>query len=162
LATKNKKLLDSIEEAIKSQKRPTITVLSSLLAIQDHIGYLPDEAISAVANSQNTSKNAVFNVASFYPNFRFTPPNINSVEVCWGPTCHLLGSSTLLKDILDTLELKKEGDTKDGKVSFRFNTCLGACSQGPVISINHELFGNITSSEATNLINELPTTKKKH
>ncbi len=59
LATKNKKLLDSIEEAIKSQKRPTITVLSSLLAIQDHIGYLPDEAISAVANSQNTSKNAV-------------------------------------------------------------------------------------------------------
>ena len=73
MATKNKKLLDDIEEAIESQKRPTITVLSSLLAIQDHIGYIPDEAITAVATSLKTSKNAVFNVASFYPNFRFTP-----------------------------------------------------------------------------------------
>ena len=162
LATKNKKLLDDIEEAIESQKRPTITVLSSLLAIQDHIGYIPDEAITAVATSLKTSKNAVFNVASFYPNFRFTPPNTNSVEVCWGPTCHLLGASKILEDILKMLDIEEEGDTEDGKISFRFNTCLGACSQGPVISVNHELFGNMTSSEATNLINKLPNSKTKH
>jgi len=162
LATKNKKLHENIEKAIGSQKRPTITVLSSLLAIQDHIGYLPDEALSAVATSLNTSKNAVFNVASFYPNFRFTPPNTHSVEVCWGPTCHLLGASTLLQNILNSLDLEEAGDTKDGKVSFRFNTCLGACSQGPVISINHELFGNINSSEAIKMIDDLPINKKKH
>ena len=162
MATENKKILDAIEEAIKSQKRPTVTVLSSLLAIQDHIGYIPDEAISAVATTLNTSKNAVFNVASFYPNFRFTPPNTNSVEVCWGPTCHLLGASTLLNDILSKLDIEEEGDTQDGKISFRFNTCLGACSQGPVISVNHELFGNMTSNEATNLIDNLPDTRKPH
>ena len=141
-----------IKGAIASQKRPTITVLSSLLAIQDSIGYIPNEAIEEVAIAMNTSINSVFGVASFYPNFRFTPPGDHSVEVCWGPTCHLLGAGKVLEEVLDQLGLEDEGDTPDGKVSFRFNTCLGACSRGPVISIDHELYGNVSESQASSLL----------
>ena len=147
---------DSLRKHIKgakaSQKRPTITVLSSLLAIQDSIGYIPNEAIEEVAIAMNTSINSVFGVASFYPNFRFTPPGDHSVEVCWGPTCHLLGAGKVLDEVLDQLGLEDEGDTPDGKVSFRFNTCLGACSRGPVISIDHELYGNVSESQASSLL----------
>ena len=141
-----------IKGAIASQRRPTITVLSSLLAIQDSIGYIPNEAIEEVAIAMNTSINSVFGVASFYPNFRFTPPGDHSVEVCWGPTCHLLGAGKVLDEVLDQLGLEDEGDTPDGKVSFRFNTCLGACSRGPVISIDHELYGNVSESQASSLL----------
>ena len=141
-----------IKGAIASQKRPTITVLSSLLAIQDSIGYIPNEAIEEVAIAMNTSINSVFGVASFYPNFRFTPPGDHSVEVCWGPTWHLLGAGKILDEVLDQLGLEDEGDTPDGKVSFRFNTCLGACSRGPVISIDHELYGNVSESQASSLL----------
>ena len=141
-----------IKGAIASQKRPTTTVLSSLLAIQDSIGYIPNEAIEEVAIAMNTSINSVFGVASFYPNFRFTPPGDHSVEVCWGPTCHLLGAGKILDEVLDQLGLEDEGDTPDGKVSFRFNTCLGACSRGPVISIDHELYGNVSESQASSLL----------
>ena len=73
-------LKERIKQAIASQKRPTVTVLSSLLAIQDNIGYIPDEAINEVAISHNTSINDVYGVASFYPNFRFTVPADNQVE----------------------------------------------------------------------------------
>ena len=149
------KLRTSIKEAIKSQKRPTITVLSSLLAIQDAIGYIPEEAIEEVAVHSNTSINSVFGVASFYPNFRSTPPGEHSVEVCWGPTCHLKGSTEILEVVLSKLGLPTEGDTKDGKVSFRFNTCLGACSQAPVLSLDHELYGNIDSGTAAELLDDL-------
>ena len=141
-----------IKGAIASQKRPTITVLASLLAIQDSIGYIPNEAIEEVAIAMNTSINSVFGVASFYTNFRFTPPGDHSVEVCWGPTCHLLGAGKVLDEVLDQLGLEDEGDTPDGKVSFRFNTCLGACSRGPVISIDHELYGNVSESQASSLL----------
>ena len=65
---------ERIREAMASQKRPTVTVLSSLLAIQDHLGYLPDEAIEEVAHFTKASINEVWGVASFYTNFRFTPP----------------------------------------------------------------------------------------
>ena len=127
MTTEKDNLRTSIKEAIDSQKRPTVTVLSSLLAIQDSIGYIPEEAIEEVAVHSNTSINSVFGVASFYPNFRFTPPGEHSVEVCWGPTCHLKGSTDILEIVLAKPGLVSEGDTEDGKLSFRLNTCLGAC-----------------------------------
>ena len=66
-------------------------MLSSLLAAQDELGYLPDEAIEEVATFTESTINEVWGVASFYTNFRFTPPGEHVVEVCWGPTCHLEG-----------------------------------------------------------------------
>ena len=155
MTTEKDNLRTSIKEAIDSQKRPTVTVLSSLLAIQDSIGYIPEEAIEEVAVHSNTSINSVFGVASFYPNFRFTPPGKHSVEVCWGPTCHLKGSTEILEVVIAKLGLESEGDTEDGKVSFRFNTCLGACSQAPVLSVDHELYGNANSAMADKLIGDL-------
>ena len=160
MTTEKDNLRTSIKEAIDSQKRPTVTVLSSLLAIQDSIGYIPEEAIEEVAVHSNTSINSVFGVASFYPNFRFTPPGEHSVEVCWGPTCHLNGSTEILEIVLAKLGLVSEGDTEDGKVSFRFNTCLGACSQAPVLSLDHELYGNVDSDMAEKLLGDLDQNKQ--
>ena len=162
MTTEKDNLRTSIKEAIDSQKRPTVTVLSSFLAIQDSIGYIPEEAIEEVAVHSNTSINSVFGVASFYPNFRFTPPGEHSVEVCWGPTCHLKGSTEILEIVLAKLGLVSEGDTEDGKVSFRFNTCLGACSQAPVLSLDHELYGNVDSDMAEKLLGDLDQNKTTH
>ena len=162
MTTEKDNLRTSIKEAIDSQKRPTVTVLSSLLAIQDSIGYIPEEAIEEVAVHSNTSINSVFGVASFYPNFRFTPPGEHSVEVCWGPTCHLKGSTEILEAVLSKLGLSSEGDTEDGKVSFRFNTCLGACSQAPVLSVDHELYGNADSNMAAKLLGDLNQKETTH
>ncbi len=155
LTVKSDNLRERVREAILSQKRPTVTVLSSLLAIQDEIGYIPDEAIEEVAVHMRTSTNSVFGVASFYPNFRFKAPGDHSVEVCWGPTCHLLGASRIVKGVLDKLGLESEGETADGVATFRFNTCLGACSQGPVISLDHELYGKVNVENVSSLLDSL-------
>ncbi len=130
-----------IGEALANQSARTVTVLSSLLAIEDAVGYIPPKAIEEVAAYTNSTINDVWGVASFYTNFRFTPPGEHIVEVCWGPTCHLLGAQVILQAALQTLGLPEEGDTSDGKVSLKYNTCLGACSQGPVISIDHKIIG---------------------
>ena len=148
-------LRERVREAILFQKRPTVTVLSSLLAIQDEVGYIPDEAVEEVAVSMGTSTNSVFGVTTFYPNFRFEPPGDHSVEVCWGPTCHLLGAAKIVKRELDELGLESEGETADGGASFRFNTCLGACSLGPVISLDHELYGKVTVENISSLLESL-------
>ena len=110
----------------------------------------------------DTSKNAVYGVASFYPNFRFTPPGDHSVEVCWGPTCHLAGAANILEKVLNELNLEAEGDTSDGRVSFRFNTCLGACSQAPVVNVNHELFGKVNPEYVVDLIKNMSSDDSSH
>jgi len=134
-------LRQRIGTALANQSASTVTVLSSLLAVEDAIGYIPPEAVQEVAISTHSTINDVWGVASFYTNFRFTPPGQHVVEVCWGPTCHLVGAMSLLQSVLQALGLSEEGDTPDGKVSLKYNTCLGACSQGPVVSIDHKVIG---------------------
>ena len=141
-------LRERIIGAIQNQSQPTVTTLSSLLAIEDELGYIPKEAVEEVARYNNSTVNDVWAVASFYPNFRFTPPCAHSVEICWGPTCHLLGAANVIDAVQQELELDSEGDTLDGQVSLRYNTCLGACAQGPVMSVDHHLFGRVSSESA--------------
>ena len=146
---------ERIGKALASQRWPTTTVLSGLLAAQDELGYLPDEAIEMVAEFNDASINDVWGVASFYTNFRFTPPGNHVVEVCWGPTCHLMGAALLLDRVQRELGLEDEGETADTNITLKYNTCLGACAQAPVLSIDHRLMGRIDPDRAANVLSGL-------
>ena len=80
-------LRDKITDALVNKNAKTVTVLSSLLAVEDELGYIPPRAIELVALHTKSTINDVWGVASFYTNFRFTPPGEHVVEICWGPTC---------------------------------------------------------------------------
>ena len=155
MAAESELLNDRIARAMSEQTQPTVTLLSTLLAVQDELGYLPDEAIDAIAAKSDTTTNDVWGVASFYGNFRFTPPGDHIVEVCWGPTCHLLGAARILRSVLDQLGLSDEGETEDNSISFKYNTCLGACTQAPVMSADHRLTGRMTPESAKKLVADL-------
>ncbi|MEE8518349.1 MAG: NAD(P)H-dependent oxidoreductase subunit E [Dehalococcoidia bacterium] len=141
-------LKDLARQAIEDQPAKRVTVLSSLLAAQDALGYLPEEAIDEVALKNGASANEVWGVASFYPNFRFTSPARHTIEVCWGPTCHIVGAQPLLQGVMEQLGLDREGDTTDGALTLKLNTCLGVCPHGPAMSFDHQLAGHVTLEEA--------------
>jgi NADH:ubiquinone oxidoreductase subunit E len=148
MATQQGGLRQRILGTVESQPQATVTLLSSLLAVQDELGYIPEEAIEEVAAFTGSTINDVWGVASFYTNFRFTPPGAHTVEVCWGPSCHVQGAMETIGAVLEALGLEAEGDTPDGDVTLRYNTCLGACSQGPVISVDHRLIGRLSPDKA--------------
>ena len=152
LTVVNEDLRERVRQAITHQARPTVTVLSSLLAAQDALGYIPEEAVQEVAAFTESSINEVWGVASFYKNFRFTPPGAHAVEICWGPSCHLRGAAAIIERTLERAGLEGEGETADGTLTVRYNTCLGACAQAPVISIDHRLRGRMTPERAGALI----------
>lgn len=150
----------TVRKALESPTNGSVTVLSSLLLVADTIGYIPPEGIEEVARLTHITVNDVWGVASFYPNFRFAPPCEHDVEVCWGPSCHLLGAPPVIKEVLATLGLQTEGDTPDRQVSMKFNTCLGACAQGPVMAVDHHLVGRLTPEEARKRLKALQSTPK--
>ena len=150
-----KDLRATIRQALSSQRTKTVTVLSSLLAVEDAIGYIPQEAMDEVAAYTEATVNDVWGVASFYTNFRFTPPGEHTVEVCWGPSCHLRGATAVVRAVMDSLGLAMEGETPDHGVTFKYNTCLGACAQAPVISIDNKLIGGIAPKEAEERVRRL-------
>ena len=141
----------TVLEVLVGQKQITKTVLSSLLALQDEFGYIADDAIEAVANFCNSSINDVWSVASYYTNFRFSPLGANLLEVCWGPTCHLMGAQSILRKLHSVLGINGEGETSDNSISLRYNTCLGACANAPVVAVNHHLSGRNTPEKVAQL-----------
>ncbi len=145
-----------IHDAVHGQTQPTVTVLSSLLAVEDELGYIPKEALEFVAGFTNSTVNDVWAVASFYPNFRFEPPAEHRVDVCWGASCHLVGAMGVFKSVLEATGMEDEGDTPDGRLTVKLNTCLGACAQAPVMAMDHHLAGRVNpESAAKNVANLL-------
>lgn len=155
MSAQNDALRERVKLAIASQTKTNVNVLSSLHAVLDDLGYIPDMAIEEVADYTQTTINEVWGVASFYTNFRFTPPGDNVVEICWGPTCHLLGAPEILSAVMAELGLADEGETADNGVSLKYNTCLGACSQAPVMMVNHRLAGRISVDSALQRVAEI-------
>jgi NADH-quinone oxidoreductase subunit E len=144
-----------IHRAVRGQPQPTVTVLSSLLAVEDELHYIPREAVELVADFTGSTVNDVWAVASFYPNFRFQPPAARQVEVCWGASCHLMGAMAVVKAVLEVAGLESEGERPDHRLSVRLNTCLGACSLAPVMSVDHHLVGRVTPQSAASRVSEV-------
>ena len=144
-----------IHDAVHGQTQPTVTVLSSLLAVEDELGYIPKEAVEFVAEFSNATVNDVWAVASFYPNFRFEPPAEHVVDVCWGASCHLVGAMMIFKSVLEASGMDDEGDRPDKRLTVRFNSCLGACSQAPVMAMDHHLAGRVNPESAAKNVTRL-------
>ncbi len=154
-------LRERIRQCISSQQQPTVTMLSSLLIVQDELGYIPQEAIEEIAKYSDSTINDVWGVASFYTNFRFDPPLKHQIEICWGPTCHLKNAPDIIQFLQNCLDLTSEGDSEKADVTLRYSTCLGVCAQAPAVSLDHKLYGNLTIKKAEQLIGELFNQEKK-
>ena len=155
MPSQDRNLRAKVHKVIGAQSDSPPTVLSSLLAIQDSLGYIPEVAMEEVASCTAKTVNDVWGVASFYLNFRFTPPGKHTVEVCWGPTCQIMGAMEIAQGLLDYLGLDNEGDTPSRDLTLKLNTCLGACPQGPVISVDEHLKGRMTFERAKEILQDL-------
>ena len=54
----------------------------------------------------------------------------------------------VFKSVLEATGLDAEGDRPDMRITVKFNTCLGACSQAPVMSLDHHLAGRVDPDSA--------------
>ena len=141
---------------LKGQCR-TVTVLSSLIAIQDALGWLPPETMTAVAAFANKTVNDVYGVATYYPNFRLIPPSEHKIELCWGPSCHIVGAPILRQMAEKFTGLKEDGTTEDNRYALRGAECAGACALGPVGKIDGKLVGRLTPERLRALLEKLET-----
>ena len=82
-------------------------------------------------------------------------PTPHVIEVCWGPSCSLLGATEVIQKIQSLLGISSEGDTSDSSATLRYNTCLGACAQAPVVSIDHDLKGRVDPDRVVAEINHI-------
>jgi NADH-quinone oxidoreductase subunit E len=137
---------------------PRSLILPALRFAQEEQGWLPAEAMAAVAEATGFSQAYVESVATFYDRFYIEPVGSRVISVCTTLSCMLRGSDELLAHIGDRLGTGGEGTTDDRQFTVQRAECLGACDRAPCLQIDSgEQLGPLTHDDIDALLDELRT-----
>lgn len=136
-------------------------LIAILQDIQEVYGYLPEEALFDVAEFIGMPMSSVYGVATFYNQFRLTPLGKNVIRVCRGTACHVKNSSNILTSLETELGICAGQTTRDKLFTLETVACIGACSIAPVININEEYYGRITTKEIPKILKKYINAAKK-
>jgi len=123
-----------------------------LQEIQDRSGYLSSESVQDVARLLQISENEVYGVASFYTQFRFNPPGRHTIKICLGTACHVRNGEKILEALERELKIKPGETTPDGLFDLQRVACLGCCALAPVMQIDSQIYGRVTSSRLKKIL----------
>ena len=129
------------------------SLIPILQKVQEHYGYLPEEAISEVAKFTRLTESEIFGVASFYAQFYFTKRGKHSIKVCLGTACHVRGGQQILDEISRELDVESGGTTKDNQFSIERVACFGSCALAPVMVVDKNVYGRMTVAKAKDILN---------
>ncbi len=144
----------SLEAILAACNQDRDNLIPLLQEVQEHFHFLSPEAITAVANHLQLSVNDVYGVATFYAQFRFTPPGLHHIKVCEGTACHVRGSDRILEAVSRLTGIAPGQTSGDGKFSLERVACFGSCALAPVVVVDDKVYGRMTARKTQKLIEE--------
>jgi NADH-quinone oxidoreductase E subunit len=143
-----------IKDILKSCSAGRDSLIPILQDVQERYGYLPPEAIQAVADYVQLSNSTVYGVATFYSHFKLNPGGEHTIRICRGTACHVRGAARILQDMEKRLDIKAGETTPDGKYTLETVACIGACALAPTMTVDKETYGNLTTRKTAEVFDD--------
>lgn len=143
---------ERIDEIIDSYVGEEGALVQLLLDIQSELNWLPKEAIEQISKKFQVPVSQVYRIASFYKAMSLAPRGKHMVNVCLGTACHVRGGPRIMDKAQDSLEIRAGETTKDMKFTLERVNCLGCCALGPVIVVDDEYYGKLTSAKVEEVL----------
>lgn len=118
-------------------------------------GWLPDEAILAVADELDLPAAEIYGLVSFYDLFHEKPVGRHRIRVCTNVPCMLRGSDEILETLADELGVDEDEVSPDGRCSFVHFECLGACEHAPMAMIDDTYHYDLTPEKVREIVGKL-------
>jgi NADH-quinone oxidoreductase subunit E len=147
--------MDELQSVLETYGHTEGSLITILQKTQDIYGYLPMDAIHAIADYTGIKPAKIYGVVTFYAQFRLSPVGKYEVLVCQGTACHVNGSVAIQEAVLEELGVQNGGTTPDNLFTVNSVACLGCCSLSPVMMINGEAYGSLTPDSAKGIIRGL-------
>lgn len=145
---------DKIDAIINKYNGDKGQLVSILQDIQTEYYYLPKEALIQVSETMAIPISRVYDVATFFRAFSLEPRGKHLINICLGTACHVRGAARILEKIERDLKIERGETTKDRKFTLETVNCMGACALGPVVKIDGEYFGQISTEKVDSLLNQ--------
>ncbi len=144
--------LSTILEPYKGNRNALIPLLQE---VQEELGYLPDDALLAVAKTTGVPESHVYGVATFYAQFYFSRRGDNQTKVCSGTACHVKGAARVLDSFERQLGIPCGSTSEDYKHSLETVACVGSCALAPVVVVNEEVHGQVEAGKIDKILANL-------
>jgi NADH-quinone oxidoreductase subunit E len=131
-------------------------VMSALRIVQIELGWLPSEAIEAVADYLEIPAIAAYEVATFYNMYDTKKLGKYKVTVCTNLPCALSGGTDAAEYLKKKLGVDFNETTTDGLITLKEGECMGACGDAPVLLVNNQRMCSFMNNEKLDaLVGEL-------
>jgi len=97
----------------------------------------------------------IVGTASFYTMFSFRPRGRHVIRLCESPPCWVMGEEDLRSALEARLGITVGQTTTDGQFTLETSSCLGTCGVAPVMSIDDEVYGNLTAEKVVQILERI-------
>jgi NADH-quinone oxidoreductase subunit E len=143
---------EEIHEEIKLYPYPAAACIDALKIVQEHRGWISDEAVSDIAAELGIPAEEVESIATFYTRIYRKPVGRNIILICDNISCMIMGYESVYKKISEKLSIHFGETTADGRFTLLPISCLGDCDHAPSMMINNDLHNNIEISKIDEIL----------
>lgn len=148
----NEEMWTKIEEVIHTYRCVSGSIITVLRECQEIVGYLPIELLDYIGEGMNLPRSEVYGVASFYALFSMTPKGRHTIKLCLGTACYVKGIKEAMSRVESHYHIKAGGTTEDRRFSLQGVRCLGACGLAPVMVVDHDTHGDVSSDKIIDIL----------
>ncbi len=141
-----------VKEVLKKKEKTTENLIPILQNVQARLGYLPALAMEMIAEGLAVPAADVYGLATFYNQFRLTPPGKHQVKVCMGTACYMVGGKITLESFERRMEIKEGETSLDRLYSLERVACVGCCTMAPVVVVDEVVEGKVTPTRVDGIM----------
>jgi formate dehydrogenase subunit gamma len=147
--------LQTVAAAVAAHQHLPGALMPILHAVQEALGYIPADAVPAIAKALNLTSAEVHGVVTYYHHFRTEPAGRHVVQICRAESCQSMGAEQLWAHACVRLGLHggdHPGTTADGTVTLEPVYCLGLCSSSPAVVVGTKVHARMTIPKFDRLV----------
>lgn len=126
-------------------------LLRALHLAQEQLGWISKDAIRLIARHLRLSDAQVYGAATFYSEFRHSPPPKTLVTWCSGPSCRVVGGDRVRRILEAELGCRMGENGADDEYGMWLGQCNGTCERAPMVWVNGRVVGPLTMVETVKL-----------
>lgn len=147
--------LSPLKEILDRHGAEEGALIPVLQEAQEAYGYLPRQAIYAIAKALRLSPAQVYAVATFYSQFHTRPRGRHVLRLCTGTACHVRGAEGIKVGLEAELGVGAGETTVDQMFTLETVACVGACALAPTMVVDGDTHGEITVGKVRRLLRKL-------
>lgn len=154
-------ILATVDEILNNQPIIRDQLIPILQKVQAKLGYLPGPAMDKIASAAGIPAVEVYGLATFYNQFRLSPPGKHQLKVCMGTACYMVGGQIALDSFERRLNIKEGETTADRNFSLERVACVGCCTMAPVVVVDEVVESHVTPTRVDGILLSFEGEEKK-